>query len=195
MYKIEQFQNKIKVKEYLEHYVDIPCFLEYCKACERYDKSWACPPYDFSVEDYWKQYEVLYVVGSKLIFDQETLGAVSGKEDVERVLNEVLVKEKGSLSQWLYEIEAKYPGSKSLSAGSCMLCEACQRPEGKPCQNPEIVRYSIESLGGNVGKTCSKLMGIDLIWSQEGKLPAYFTLVNGLLSNEEIPLDKIFCLK
>ena len=43
------------------------------------------------------------------------------------------------------------------------------------------MRYSIESLGGNVGKTASKLLGVELMWMEEKKLPAYFVLVNGLL--------------
>ena len=43
------------------------------------------------------------------------------------------------------------------------------------------MRYSIESLGGNVGLTVSKLMGIELEWVTEGKVPSYFVLVGGLL--------------
>lgn len=43
------------------------------------------------------------------------------------------------------------------------------------------MRHSIESLGGNVGLTCSRLMKIELMWMEEGKLPPYFVLVCGLL--------------
>ena len=43
------------------------------------------------------------------------------------------------------------------------------------------MRYSIESLGGNVGLTIEKLMGIQLEWMEEGKLPHHFVLVCGLL--------------
>ena len=43
------------------------------------------------------------------------------------------------------------------------------------------MRYSIESLGGNVGLTISKLLKLELEWIEEGKLPNYFILVSGLL--------------
>ena len=43
------------------------------------------------------------------------------------------------------------------------------------------MRYSIESIGGNVGLTLGKLMGIELEWMEEGRLPHYFVLVCGLL--------------
>lgn len=59
--------------------------------------------------------------------------------------------------------------------------EGCSRPLGEPCRRPGDMRYSIESIGGNVGLTVSKLMGIELEWVQEGKLPSYFVLVGGLL--------------
>ena len=43
------------------------------------------------------------------------------------------------------------------------------------------MRYSVEALGGNVGLTVQKLLGIQLEWMEEGKLPSYFVLVGGLL--------------
>ena len=82
----------------------------------------------------------------------------------------------------LMEEEKKHPGSISLSAGSCQLCKnGCAKPLGQPCRFPDQMRYSIESLGGNVGLTIEKLMGIQLEWMEEGKLPHHFVLVCGLL--------------
>ena len=43
------------------------------------------------------------------------------------------------------------------------------------------MRYSIESLGGKVGLTASKLLGINLQWIEAGQIPDYFVLVGGLL--------------
>ena len=78
-------------------------------------------------------------------------------------------------------LEQSLPGSFSLSAGECEECEHCTRPEGKPCRKPDKLRYSIESLGGNVGKTISRLCGIEIEWIEEGKIPEHFVLVGGLL--------------
>ena len=87
------------------------------------------------------------------------------------------------MSRELFELEKEFPGSVSLSAGSCGMCRGggCTRPEGKPCRFPEKMRFSIESLGGNVGLTVSRLMGIELEWMEEGKMPSYFVLVGGLM--------------
>ena len=83
--------------------------------------------------------------------------------------------------QPVYAEEEENPGSESLSAGTCQICSGCTRPAGEPCRFPEKRRYSIESIGGNVGKTISKLCGVDLEWIEEGKLPDHFVLVGGLL--------------
>ena len=76
----------------------------------------------------------------------------------------------------LFEEEEKHPGSKSLSAGSSHICgeDNCSKPLGQPCRFPDKMRYSVESLGGNVGLTASKLLGIQLQWID-------FVLVGGLL--------------
>ena len=83
---------------------------------------------------------------------------------------------------WSCPSYESHPGSISLSAGSCHRCKnGCTRTQEKPCRFPEKMRYSIESLGGNVGLTIEKLMGIKLEWIEEGKLSHHFVLVCGLL--------------
>ena len=64
-----------------------------------------------------------------------------------------------------------------------MLCgrDGCTRQKGLPCVRPESMRYSIESLGGNVGLTITRYLHQELLWMEEGKLPDYFILVAGLL--------------
>lgn len=172
--RIETFEKTIDVPSYIEGYVNVEEFLEYCKACGSYDRKWSCPSYDFNpVEDYWKKFEHLYVVGKKMILAEEE------KDNWENLMKEV----KEQLSEQLYAEEEKHPGSKSLSAGSCHICgeDNCSRLLGEPCRFPEKMRYSVESLGGNVGLTASKLLGIELQWIEEGKIPDYFVLVGGLL--------------
>ena len=173
MYNIERSEKTIKVNEYIENYVNVEEFLEYCKECKNYESIWSCPSYNFNPEDYWRGYYEFLVVARKIIFGPEV--------DVPRSF-EIMQEVKDDMSRELYELEKEYPGSISLSAGSCSMCkEGCTRTEGLSCRYPELMRYSIESLGGNVGKTVSKLMGYELEWVEEGKLPSYFVLVGGLL--------------
>lgn len=176
MYHTEKFEKEIAVEEYVRDYVNVAEFVEYCKECQNYDTVWSCPPFDFDAESYWKKYSTLYLTVRKIVFGQGT-----DLEESRRIMKEV----KKTMGRELYEMEKQYPGSVSLSAGSCSLCKdealECTRTSGEPCRHPELMRYSIESIGGNVGLTVSRLMGIELEWVTEGKLPSYFVLVGGLL--------------
>lgn len=174
MYTVERREKTIKVDDYLKNYVNVEEFLGYCKNCKNYEKVWSCPSYDFNPEDYWKEYDELLVVARKIIFDEDV--------DIPRSY-EIMLEVKQDMSRELYEMEKEYPGSVSLSAGSCNLCEkdGCTRLEGEPCRHPDLMRYSIESIGGDVGRTVSKLMGYELEWIEEGKVPSYYVLVGGLL--------------
>ena len=174
MYRLERFEERILVKDYIKDYVNVDEFLECCKRCPNYDKVWSCPSYEFKTEDYLKEYESLYIVCYKINFD----GTVSQEESLK-----IMAEVKENMAGELFKMENQCPGSVSLSAGSCSLCGKgnCTRPSGKPCRYPEKMRYSIESLGGNVGKTVHDLLGIELEWIEEGKVPSYFVLVGGLL--------------
>lgn len=179
--KIERYEAAVSVKEYMEKCVDVPTFLEYCKKCDNYGKIWSCPSYDFEPEDYWKKYQTLHIVGMKILLpDALTEKRYEGKER-DNIMQKVLFSRKKELDQQLLSMEEKYPGSVSLSGGSCLHCEKCTRPEGSPCRFPGRMRYSIESLGGNVGLTVTKYLHQRLLWMEEGKLPQYFILVGGLL--------------
>ena len=48
------------------------------------------------------------------------------------------------------------------------------------------MRYSLESLGFDVGGISSKLLNFELKWATETRLPDYFSLIAGIMKNEEI---------
>lgn len=180
-YQITRHTATISVSEYIEGFVDVETFLEACRSCPNYDKKWSCPSYYFNVLDFWKKYKTLNLLASKIIFPEEALKRTYTQEELNHILDKVLTKEKEKLSLELFEEEKKYPGSISLSAGCCSRCAVCSREKGEPCIFPDKMRYSIESLGGNVGLTIEKLMGLHLEWMEEGRLPHHFVLVCGLL--------------
>lgn len=182
MYTLTHHEAVISVPDYIEGYVDIPTFLEACRACPNYGQVWACPPYDFDVLQYWNRYKTLRLFASKITFQEELLNKSYTPEEISSVMDKVLPVEKQRLADGLFVLEKETPGSVSLSAGSCTLCQkGCQRPLKRPCLYPETMRYSLESLGGNVGLTLHRLMHIDLEWMEENRLPHHFVLVSGLL--------------
>ena len=171
-YQKERFEAEIDVESYIEGFVDVETFLECCHACPGFGKSWMCPPFDFDPLDYWRAHEKLRVVGYRLSF---------GEDRTQEEMNAALWEVKRIVADELYELEEQYPGSVSLSAGDCQVCKECTRPEGLPCRFPERARHSIESIGGNVGKTTSKLCGIEIKCIEDGRLPDHYVLVGGLL--------------
>lgn len=182
MYTTERYEAEISVKEYLDQYVDIPGFLEKCRKCPNYEHIWSCPPFDFDAESYWKQYEHLELTAVKIVFDKEYAGKPFPEEKMSEIIKSSIETVKQELSRELLERERERPGSISLSAGCCTACgEVCSRKNAVPCRFSDELRYSIEALGGNVGLTISRLMGIELEWMEEGKLPDYFVLVCGML--------------
>lgn len=80
-----------------------------------------------------------------------------------------------------------YRGKAFAYAGSCLYCPegTCSRLDNQPCRHPELVRHSLESYGFDLRKTASELFGFPLLWSNDGYLPEYLTLICGLFHNAE----------
>ena len=182
-YEIENYTAEIAIEEYKKDCIDVEEFINCCKACKNYNRVWSCPPYDFSPYEYWNRYESLFLYGRKILFSSEMTKQTYQQEDLWRLTDTILEAEKQDMAAELFAMEKQYPDSVSLSAGCCMLCgrDGCTRQKGLPCVRPESMRYSIESLGGNVGLTITRYLHQELLWMEEGKLPDYFILVAGLL--------------
>jgi predicted metal-binding protein len=175
-YSVEPIRTEVRISEYVDGYVDFDATLARCSECSDYGTTWSCPPFDFDPVALWKSFDVLQLYGYRLAYRGE------------RTLKEMeaaLWKEKKRLDAELREMEMQYPGSMALSLGSCRLCKSCTRAEGGQCRHPKLVRHSIESIGGNVGKTLKDLCGIEIEWAAEGSLPEHFVLVGGLLRKED----------
>ena len=174
-YTVEKLSAEIRTGDYLQDYVDFSATEARCRECSDYGTTWSCPPFDFDPEDLWRSFDVLQVYGYRL--------AYSGDRTLKE-MEDALWKEKQRLDAELREMEALHPGSLALSLGSCRLCKTCTRSGGGSCRHPEMVRHSIESVGGNVGKTLEDLCGVAIEWAVDGSLPEHFVLVGGLLRKD-----------
>lgn len=180
----QYYECVVPVEEYIQDCVDVPKFLSYCRQCSNYGKTWSCPEFSFDPVDYWKKYDSLRIIGLKIIVPEDLRTKTYDREGKAEIIEVLLKEHKKQFDDYLYEQEQGTEGGMSLGGGSCLRCgtQGCSRTEGKPCRQPDKMRYSIEALGGDVGKTVSKYLGQKLEWIEDGRLPDHFMLVGGVLS-------------
>lgn len=186
MYHTEIYIKPSTIEELKNNFWDIEKFEGFCKQCRNYGKLWSCPPYNFSIEEYVDRYKYIYIVGVKIVFDEDTLSSINTKEKISSYTNETLHFMKNKIMNEMLKLEKLYPNSTSLSAGGCNLCENCSKLKNVQCIHPDLMRYSLESLGFDVGGVSSKLLNFELKWATETRLPDYFSLIAGIMTNEEI---------
>lgn len=172
MYEKERFVKEISMDQFLDRYFDGERILQKCRECSGFAKTWSCPEFDFAPKDYWKQFSVYRVICDRISMK----GVTSPREAEER-----LYREKPIFNGEMLALERKEPGSRALYAEECDECKTCARLTGKPCRFPEIMRYSIESLGGCGVKLVSELFGFEVLWSDGTTVPDYYILLGGLL--------------
>ena len=178
-YTTQYYTKQISVTEYLAHYRDAERFHACCQACSNYAKSWACPPFDFDIEQRLRQYSNLLLVVCQITphrFITLSPDSLTAFIRPERVL----------LEKRLLDLEKQYNGLSAAYVGSCLYCPegACTRADGKPCRYPECVRPSLEGYGFDIAKTTKDIFGMDLLWGNDGCMPEYLLLVCGLFHNE-----------
>lgn len=166
----------------MARYYDRPKFLEYCKECPNYGNRWSCPPYDFEPESLLRKYGVVNVIGVQVLYDEATRAAMDTKEKVDAYTLASLDAVKQPMLPALLTAEHTFPGSMAFISGNCKVCAVCARETGGPCLHPDQMRYSLESLGFDVGALTQDVLGITIVWTP-GQLPAYYTLVAGLAAD------------
>lgn len=174
-------EREVPLAEYRAQCVDVPKFLGYCAACPNYGGTWSCPPFDFDPQTVWDRYDRILLRAVKVPVPAELREKVLSPQEINDESHALLAPIKHDLLSSLLEQERATPGSLALSAGRCQECQVCTKASGQPCRQPERIRHSIESLGGDVGKTLSLYLGQELLWGREGHLPEYYILLGGLL--------------
>lgn len=178
MFDLSKLTADVKVDEYFEKYVDVERFQNLCQDCEHYGANWSCPPFDFDIEEYWKAFENLKIIAFKFDFTDEILNTTYPERELEFLLKK-FERFKVRLMNDIYALEDE--DSVALFIGRCNLCMKCTREFGMQCKMPFKMRYSIESLGGNVDQTVEDIFGYKILYAKENKLPEYLIFVGGLL--------------
>ena len=180
-YFAEDFTRTIPAAYYINNFRDTEKFLECCRACGNFGRSWGCPPFDFDTDALLAQYVKVLLVATKIYPQQHNLPI--------GVSQQLIRPERIRLESRLLELEKISGGRAFAYIGTCLHCQSdsCVRISGLPCRHPDLVRPSLESFGFDISRTASELFGIQLLWGSDGLIPEYLTLVCGLFFNGDVP--------
>lgn len=178
--RVKYLTGALPMNEMLENYVDVEKFLGCCAACPRYGQTWSCPPYSFDPAAVWPQYAFVTLYAMQ-VFPESAGAGSAALADCEAFL----FPYRKRLDALLEERERETPHSLRLDPGRCRICDVCARREDKPCRFPEKLRYSLESLGANVGALATDRLGTPLLWGTKDAPPEYYVLVGAVLTKGE----------
>lgn len=172
---------KADMKDYIKGFIDVPRFDSMCRECRGHGRTWACPPYAFDPMEVWNAYSTILLYAKKTILPAEETEILHAPDELSKAYMRLLYPVKTALMNELLCLERNTPNSLALFAGGCDICTECARGRGEPCIHPEKMRYSVESLGGDVIKSVTELFDERVLWAENGRLPEHFILMGALL--------------
>lgn len=160
-------------------------YMAYCRECPNYNAIWTCPPLAFDVDTYLERFEWINVLCARIILSNQVIVEADTPDKIRTVGWEILLSVKLDMEEKLRRLEKHIPGSVSLSSGGCNLCKECSRKNALPCRQPDKMRYSLDAFGFDLTAITKDMFDIDLLWCKE-RLPDYFTLIHGILTEEKM---------
>lgn len=141
--------------------------LAHCRRCENYNMHFACPDHQFNVSAFISGYPFVLLVSHQMPVHMDEY--FYWRDIIEPILLHYEEKLKG----------------QSLVAGSCRNCDFCFDKGAQDCENPDLMRFSLESLGFDVSILLNKFFKEKLDFS-----PDRLHLVYGmLLKQRPDPID------
>lgn len=184
---LSHHHGRIRTVDYVARYVDLSQCLARCQGCPSLGTTWACPPHEDDLLAIWARYEWLHVEAAQLHFSASDQARQWQPDQMRRELAAVRDQEKHRATAALQARVENLPRTRLLHGGGpCMACSTCTRLEGRACPFPDRIQYSINSLGGDVLRTATDLLGVTLQWSDGRHLPASTAVILGVLSDQEL---------
>jgi len=170
---------------HINKYSDKSYFDSLCRVgCSNYNKKWSCPPHSPDYREFSNDWKNLYILYISIELSQ--FSYIKNDYLKIKAANSIL---KSRADKFLRYIAANY--GTYISTGSCRMCKPCKYKQERPCALPELMTYSFEAMGVNVGKLVMEQFGKPLLWYKKDCLPEYTSVVCGLLTNTEILLEKL----
>lgn len=161
-------------REIIVLYRDPERMLGYCRECPAYGTLWACPPFPGDSAAQLSAYRGAAIIAVKIFTDTTPATA----------LHDLMEPVRQQLDETMLLAEAHFGGISCSGLGGCRRCAACTRTAGEACRYPDLVRPSLEARGFDVTTLAGSLLGIELLWSADGRPPAYLTTIGALFCDD-----------
>ncbi len=173
-YTTESFSAEMDAATYIADFRRVDYFMQFCRECGNYGRRYGCPPFDYDPLSVIAPYQKVRIIGVKIVPNDGNLPL--------SVANTLMLPVIRELNEELLALEKSLGGVAFGFAGSCPYCGEipCARIDGKPCRHHDKVRPSLEAFGFDMSKTASDLLGLEIKWSHDGRIPEYLTLVCGV---------------
>lgn len=176
-YTTERYTAEVDAKSYIEGFRNADYFVTLCQQCRNYGRRHGCPPFDDDPLLTLCRYDSVRLLGVKIIPTDKTLPLDAA--------NGLMLPVITAMNAELLAMEKELDGRCYGFVGACPYCGGapCARIDGQPCRHPEKVRPSLEAVGFDISKTAKELLGLEIKWGRDGRLPEYLTLVCGIFYN------------
>ena len=187
-YAVEYRHNSLPMQAFRQRYQNREKYIAYCKECPKYDTVWSCPPLQFETDDFLARFAWVNVAGVKINLSPKIIKYADTSEKIKYTGWKILSAVKMDMEEKMRGMEKILPKSISLSSGGCTICKNCTRKANQPCRWPDKMRYSLDAFGFDLSAITRDMLGIEILWCKN-RLPDYFTLIHGILTVEEMPVD------
>ncbi|NLY36188.1 MAG: hypothetical protein GX046_03010 [Tissierellia bacterium] len=118
--------------------------LDYCSRCENYNMHFACPNHQFNISALLNRYPFVLVISHNLPVN------IDEYYYWRDIIDPILMGYENKLM------------GQSLLAGSCRNCDFCFNKGAQDCEFPQLLRYSLESLGFDLSALLAQFFNEEL---------------------------------
>jgi len=171
MILVERFQRLLSVPDIEYFGEDNPG----CEACPKNGTNLACPPYSPLLTGYIGKSAKAKIICYRMPLEQLSAEITSDRHKTAHgILRKLLVEEL---------LGHRKKGYVVAGSGPCQMCKECAVESGKKeCRNPDLLIYSLESMGVNLIALSERAFSLQLEWSDG-------TSMNGNVS----AIGAVFC--
>ncbi len=178
-YKVKRQKKTLPTNELFDRFANFDRVHGFCRECPRYNTNFSCSPVDIDIKEYVLDYDYADIIVTQLFFKKEDYERPYTEDEFKQILRNTFYKERNITIDKIKEREENIEHANRVTGSCNICCENCREVYDE-CQHPDLIRYSVSSLGFDSTKILKDLFDIDLILIDKG-LPKYLNNVSFLL--------------